>query len=68
MRTTVEIDTENPGEMKQILGLSLESTDTVEYTIDATDKLEVQVETKGLGALRGCTDTVFRLASLAEKF
>ncbi len=68
MRSEVEIDTERPEELREILAPSLEADDKVGYDIETNDsKLTVATETDGIGPLRGSTDTVFRLASLALK-
>ncbi|MFB6115787.1 MAG: hypothetical protein ABEK04_05905 [Candidatus Nanohalobium sp.] len=68
MKSTVEIDAERPEDLKQILNPSLSSDDTVQYElIPGEDKITIKVDTEGLGPLRGCTDTVFRLATLARK-
>lgn len=68
MKSTVEIDAERPEDLKQILKPSLSSSDTVKYELIAgEDQLKIRVDTEGLGPLRGCTDTVFRLTTLAKK-
>lgn len=68
MEAEVAIDAERPRELKQVLEPSLNSDETVTYRLEATEEqLKVHVETEGLGALRGCTDTIFRLSSLARK-
>ncbi len=68
MRSVVEIETEKPGQIKDIVLNSLESDENVEYRIKAgQDTIRIETVTDGLGALRGCTDTVFRLTTLAEK-
>lgn len=68
MRSEVELETERPKKLKQILKPSLVSDENVQYCISAGEnKLVVEVETDGIGPLRGCTDTVFRLSTLAMK-
>jgi tRNA threonylcarbamoyladenosine modification (KEOPS) complex Pcc1 subunit len=68
MNTTVEIDAERPQELIEILRPSLSSDDTVQYELVAEeDKVRIEVVTEDLGPLRGCTDTVFRLTTLARK-
>jgi len=68
MKSEVEIDAERPEDLKKILKPSLSSDDTVQYELTAEEeKIKIRVDTEGLGPLRGCTDTVFRLATLAEK-
>ncbi|MFB6204167.1 MAG: KEOPS complex subunit Pcc1 [Candidatus Nanohaloarchaea archaeon] len=64
MRSRLEI--ENPG-IAQTLELSLESRNRVKYSVTGGDPMTVEVEAESLGALRGATDTVFRLASLAKR-
>ncbi|MFB6203674.1 MAG: hypothetical protein ABEK01_04250 [Candidatus Nanohaloarchaea archaeon] len=68
MKSTVEIDTERPGEIAEILGQSLDSDMKVDYDIEVKDEKAVfTVEADGIGPLRGATDSVFRLGSLALK-
>jgi len=68
MRSEVELETERPEQLKQILEPSLISDENFQYCMNAGEnKLMVEVETDGLGPLRGCTDTVFRLSTLAMK-
>lgn len=68
MKAELSIDTDRPGQMKTIVGQSLDSTKRVNYTVEAENsQLLVTVEADSLGVLRGCTDTVFRLTSLTEK-
>ena len=68
MRSELEIDAERPSELSQIIGKSLDGNQRVSYQIqEKSESLIVKVETDGLGSLRGCTDTVFRLTSLAKK-
>ena len=68
MEAEVAIDAERPRELKQVLRPSLKSDSSVTYRLEAKDEqLRVHVETEALGALRGCTDTIFRLSSLARK-
>lgn len=68
MKSSVEIDAERSEDLKQILNPSLSSSKTVQYELTAEeDQLKIQVDTEGLGPLRGCTDTVFRLTTLAKK-
>ncbi|WEL23431.1 hypothetical protein [Candidatus Nanohalovita haloferacivicina] len=68
MKSTIEIDTERPSEHKQILAQSLTSNQKVQYQLQAEkDSLIVEVQADGIGPLRGCTDTVFRLTSLVKK-
>lgn len=68
MRSEIEIDSGRPEELKEIVELSLDSTEKVTYNLKTEDKkLIITTETDGLGPLRGCTDTIFRLTSLAKK-
>jgi tRNA threonylcarbamoyladenosine modification (KEOPS) complex Pcc1 subunit len=68
MRSEVELETERPEKLKQVLEPSLVSNEEVSYEIETgKNKLMVEVETDGIGPLRGCTDTVFRLSTLAMK-
>ncbi|MFB6192928.1 MAG: hypothetical protein ABEK00_01645 [Candidatus Nanohaloarchaea archaeon] len=68
MKTTVEIDTDKPEEYREILGQSLTSDQNVEYSLETReDQIQIQVRADGIGPLRGCTDTIFRLSSLVKK-
>lgn len=68
MKTELEIEAERPQKLQQILGLSLQSNNKVDYQIEPKeDSLDIKIKTDGLGPLRGCTDTAFRLVSLAKK-
>ena len=68
MKAKVEIDTENPETFNRILNPSLESRGKVNLDTEVQEEsFNVEVETDGLGPLRGTTDNVFRLASLARK-
>lgn len=68
MESKVSIETEDPEQLESIVGKSLESGEKVDYNIKSgKENLTVEVEANGLGPLRGCTDTVFRLVSLADK-
>lgn len=68
MKAEIRIDTENPGTLKKILAPSLESRGKVELEVDSLGKdVGIDIETEGLGPLRGTTDNVFRLAGLAKK-
>lgn len=52
----------------EILEPSLESRGKVDLDVDSQDgEIKVTVETDSLGALRGTTDNVFRLSSLAKR-
>ncbi len=68
MKSELEIEAERPKELQRIIGLSLQSNNKVQYQIESKeDSLNVKIDTDGLGPLRGCTDTAFRLVSLAKK-
>ena len=68
MKAKVEIDTEDPEAFNRILEPSLESRGKVNLDTEVQEEsFNVKVETDGLGPLRGTTDNVFRLASLARK-
>lgn len=68
MRSEVELETERPEKLKEILEPSLKSDENVQYIMETgKNTLMVEVETEGVGPLRGCTDTVFRLSTLAMK-
>jgi tRNA threonylcarbamoyladenosine modification (KEOPS) complex Pcc1 subunit len=68
MKTEIQIDTDNPGQLEKAVSPSLDSTDRVSYVVESDEgSLDIEIETDGLGSLRGCTDTAFRLTSLTEK-
>ncbi len=68
MHAQLRFETENAEELRQIVGISLESRGQTEYdTVVEGSDLVIDISTRGLGALRGSTDTAFRLVSLAEK-
>lgn len=68
MKAEVEIDTGSPDDYRQILEQSLTSNEKIGYSFETeSEKLTIKVETQGLGQLRGCTDTIFRLSSLVNK-
>lgn len=68
MHSSVEIETENPGQLRKVLEPSLPSEGDIHYSLETGKNLiSIDVETEGLGQLRGCTDTVFRLTTLAKK-
>lgn len=68
MRAQVDLEVEKPGTVKRILEPSLENNRKVSYSLETgSQALSIEVETERLGPLRGCTDTVFRLSSLATK-
>lgn len=68
MEAEIAIDAERPEELLEVLRPSLTSDNSVTYSLNTNEEqIVIKVETEGLGALRGCTDTVFRLSSLARK-
>lgn len=68
MKSEIQIDTEDSDVVNDILSPSLESRGKVDLeTEPKDDSVGIKVETEGLGPLRGTTDNVFRLASLAKK-
>ena len=68
MKSEISIEAENPEGLSDILSPSLESRGKVELDVETTkSQVTVSVKTEGLGPLRGTTDNVFRLSSLAKK-
>jgi tRNA threonylcarbamoyladenosine modification (KEOPS) complex Pcc1 subunit len=68
MKSTIQIETKDSDTLENILSPSLESRGKVELDIDKTSQeIIIDVETEGLGPLRGTTDNIFRLSSLAKK-
>jgi tRNA threonylcarbamoyladenosine modification (KEOPS) complex Pcc1 subunit len=68
MHSEVTVETNQPGNLKQVLDHSLETKGPVKHSLDTgRNLLKVETETETLGQLRGCTDTVFRLTTLSKK-
>lgn len=68
MRASVDLEIGHPEQVRKVLEPSLTSDKRVSYSFESDEEsLTVEVETDGLGPLRGCTDTIFRLSSLATK-
>lgn len=67
MKTSLEFDTGNGQELKEAVGLSLESSEKVQYSYSSNDNFKVEIVTESLGSLRGAADSVFRLVSLSER-
>jgi tRNA threonylcarbamoyladenosine modification (KEOPS) complex Pcc1 subunit len=68
MKAELDFESENPEQLKDAVGLSLESSDKVSYSYKVEEEVfKVKVDTQKLGSLRGATDSVFRLVSLSEQ-
>lgn len=68
MRSTLEIGTKNPRNLKNVLEPSLETKNNISYILSTEeDKIKISVEADRIGPLRGCTDTAFRLTTLTKK-
>lgn len=68
MKTTIEIETQEPRELREILEPSLKSRGNVEINTATEDnRFKSTIKTKSIGPLRGTTDNVFRLATLTKK-
>ncbi|MFB6208994.1 MAG: hypothetical protein ABEJ56_02540 [Candidatus Nanohaloarchaea archaeon] len=68
MRSEVELDSGRAEDLQEILKPSLENSGKIGHELRSENEtLSVGVETETFGQLRGCTDTVFRLGSLAKK-
>ena len=68
MKSEVRIDSEDSGVLEDIVKPSLQAEGRVKVDVDSTsNELVTQIDTDSLGALRGSTDNVFRLTSLAKK-
>ena len=68
MKSKVEIELKEPDLLREVLEGSLQGNKKVNYKLETRkNKLEVNTTTETLPQLRGCTDTVFRLSSLAQK-
>jgi len=68
MKSEVKIETRQPESLKQILDQSLETSGPIKHRLKQNkESVTVNTETETVGQLRGCTDTVFRLATLSKK-
>ena len=67
MKASFQFDSDNPRELEEAVGLSLENSDKVKYNYSSEDNFRVEIETDRLGSLRGASDSVFRLVSLSER-
>ena len=68
MKTEIQIDSKDAETLDQILSPSLRSRGKVNLDTEVQENsFNVEIETEGIGPLRGTTDNVFRLASLAKK-
>ncbi len=68
MQASLRFETENAEKLEKVVSISLESKGQTEYKTGVEgDELTIDISTRRLGALRGSTDTAFRLMSLAEK-
>lgn len=68
MESSLEIDTESPDEVEEVLEPSLDDSKQVKHEIiSVKNKVRIETETDTLGQLRGATDGVFRLTGLAKK-
>jgi tRNA threonylcarbamoyladenosine modification (KEOPS) complex Pcc1 subunit len=68
MKSEVRIDSMEADTLEEVVKPSLQSEGRVSVEVDSTDnELVTRIETDSLGALRGSTDNVFRLTSLAKK-
>jgi len=68
MKACLEFQSENAQELQEAVGLSLTSSNKVEYDYKiVNESFVVDVSTESLGSLRGSTDAVFRLVSLSER-
>ena len=68
MKASLKFESDKPQELSDTVGLSLESSDKVNYSY-TTEKgsFNVDIVTDSLGSLRGSADSVFRLVSLSER-
>ncbi|MFB6116648.1 MAG: KEOPS complex subunit Pcc1 [Candidatus Nanosalina sp.] len=68
MKSSLEIDTSSPEDVKEVIEPSLDDSRQVKHEIiSVKNKVKLEAETETLGQLRGATDGVFRLSSLAKK-
>ena len=68
MNSSLEIDTQSPEKVKEVLEPSLDESKQVKHEIiSVKNQIRINTETETLGPLRGATDGVFRLSSLAKK-
>lgn len=68
MKSEIQINTDQPQELKKSVQRSLESDQGVRIELDTNkNSVEATVRAETLGRLRGGTDAVFRLTGLAKK-
>lgn len=68
MKSSLEIDASSPEDVKEAIEPSLEDSKQVKHEIiSVKNKVKIKTEAETLGQLRGGTDGVFRLSSLAKK-
>ncbi len=68
MKASLEIDTDQPRQLQRAVGPSLRSQGSVTYSYRFEENcFKVDIETEGLGPLRGSTDSVFRLVGLSKR-
>jgi len=68
MKASLEFETDNAEGLEGAVGLSLQSSERVNYAYSISDgKFKVDISTDSIGSLRGSTDAVFRLVSLSER-
>jgi len=68
MKASLNFDSETPDQLKDAVGLSLESSEKVNYSYTIEEEsFNVVIEADRLGSLRGSADSVFRLVSLSER-
>jgi len=64
MRSNISIDTAHPEALKRSLSPSLER-DGIRVT--KSDALEIEATSDEIGSMRGITDNIFRLTTLAHR-
>lgn len=66
MKSVLDLDVPQPGAVKEAIAASLRDSDNVAYRIDAENGLRIEIETDGLGSLRGATNTALMLVKLSN--
>ncbi|MFB6241352.1 MAG: KEOPS complex subunit Pcc1 [Candidatus Nanosalina sp.] len=68
MKSELRIDAEKPEALERVLEPSLGDDKKVRHEIiSVKNQVRLETETETLGQLRGATDGLFRLSSLAKK-
>jgi tRNA threonylcarbamoyladenosine modification (KEOPS) complex Pcc1 subunit len=68
MKASLELDVDEPGQVRAAIDPDLQDSDRVSFQTSADTQLHVDIEADSLGVLRGALNTVMRLSKLSTKF